>query len=170
MGRRRHTAYESVFSLIFFSDIFPSHSEGSPPRFAPLRNRRATVAQRLRNVAHKKMRLNPSRAMNLQAAAEAEQDHRTHSKLEPHREAIFALRRKHWTYREIAQWLNERGVVVTFTSVYRFCERAIARRPRRPAPATAKILPPVESPSLPTPQPTTETKSESKKHRFNLDI
>ena len=68
--------------------------------------------------------------MNLQQQAENEMPRRTRSKLEAHREAIFALRRKHWTYGQIAVWLNERGVTTTLTSVYRFCERAIARRPR----------------------------------------
>jgi hypothetical protein len=68
--------------------------------------------------------------MNLQPQAENEPVRRTRSKLEAHREAIFALRRKHWTYGQIAAWLNERGVQTTLTSVYRFCERAIARRPR----------------------------------------
>jgi len=32
--------------------------------------------------------------MNLQKTAEAEKERRTRSKLEPHREAIFTLRRK----------------------------------------------------------------------------
>ena len=36
--------------------------------------------------------------MDLQKTAEAESERRTRSKLEEHREAIFALRRKHWTY------------------------------------------------------------------------
>src|SRR5947208_615460 len=48
--------------------------------------------------------------MNLQTSAEAEPERRTRSKLEPHREAIFTLRRKHWTYRQIAKSLNERGI------------------------------------------------------------
>ena len=48
--------------------------------------------------------------MNLQPQAESEKERRTRSKLEPHREAIFALRRKHWTYGQIAKWLNEHGV------------------------------------------------------------
>jgi len=43
--------------------------------------------------------------MNLQPQAEAEQERRTRSKLEAHREAIFALRRKHWSHRQIAKWL-----------------------------------------------------------------
>jgi len=54
--------------------------------------------------------------MNLQSAAESEKERRTRSKLEPHRETIFTLRRKHWTYGEIAKWLNELGVCVSPTS------------------------------------------------------
>ena len=45
--------------------------------------------------------------MDLQKTAEAEQERRTRSKLDPHREAILTLRRKHWSYGEIAKWLNE---------------------------------------------------------------
>ena len=78
--------------------------------------------------------------MDLQSQAENESTRRTRSKLEAHREAILALRRKHWTYRQIAQWLNKHGVPVTFSSVYRFCEQAIARRPRSSSP-----LPAIES-------------------------
>ena len=51
--------------------------------------------------------------MNLQPQAETEQERRTRSKLEAHREAIFALRRKHWSHRQIAKWLNEHGVQIT---------------------------------------------------------
>ena len=54
--------------------------------------------------------------MDLQKTAEAEKERRTRSKLEPHREAIFTLRRKHWTYGEIAKWLNEHGVSITLSS------------------------------------------------------
>jgi len=107
--------------------------------------------------------------MNLQSAAENEPTRRTRSKLEAHREAIFALRRKHWTYRQIAQWLNEHGVAVTSPSVYRFCERAIARRPRSGNPFPA-IESTGETTSFPiqTPQPTiTKTTNQ---YRFNLEI
>jgi hypothetical protein len=103
--------------------------------------------------------------MNLQSAAESEKERRTRSKLEPHREAIFTLRRKHWTYAEIARWLKERGVAITLSSVQRFCERAIARRPR------AGIEPqPLESQPLSVPQATTPTKTLPTKHRFKLEI
>ncbi len=101
--------------------------------------------------------------MNLQSAAENESPRKTRSKLEAHREAIFALRRKHWTYRQIANWLNEHGVSVTFPSVYRFCERAIARRPRNATPLEIEPAAPIFTPK---PQPTTTTNQ----YRFNLDI
>ena len=97
--------------------------------------------------------------MNLQTSAEAEQERRTRSKLEPHREAIFTLRRKHWTYGEIAKWLNEHGVSITLSSVHRYCTRAVARRPRNP-------LHTLENEPLSYPPPTTQTK----KYRFNLDV
>jgi hypothetical protein len=99
--------------------------------------------------------------MNLQSAAESEKERRTRSRLEPHREAIFTLRRKHWTYRQIAKWLNEHGVAITLSSVQRFCERAVARRPR-----AGNELQTLESQPLSVPQPTKQTN----KYRFNLDI
>ena len=99
--------------------------------------------------------------MDLRSAAETEKERRTRSRLEPHREAIFTLRRKHWTYSQIAKWLNEHGVSITLSSVQRFCERAVARRPR-----AGNELQPLESQPLSNPQPTTQTT----KHRFNLDI
>jgi IS30 family transposase len=104
--------------------------------------------------------------MNLQQQAENEKERRTRSKLEVHREAIFALHRKHWTYDQIAKWLNERGVQTTLTSVYRFCQRAIARRPR--SHSSLEMEP--ENPIF-TPKPQTTTKqTPMSKHRFNLDI
>jgi hypothetical protein len=106
--------------------------------------------------------------MNLDSQAENESPRRTRSKLEAHREAIFALRRKHWTYDQIAKWLNERGVQTTLTSVYRFCERAIVRRPRSSSP-----FPAIESAGEPaafsTPTPPTTTKPKNQ-YRFNTDI
>jgi hypothetical protein len=103
--------------------------------------------------------------MNLHEAAEREKERRTRSKLEPHRDAIFTLRRKHWTYGEIAKWLNEHDVSITLSSVHRFCERAIARRPRNGNPPQAS-----EGEMLSVPPPTTQTKIEPKKYRFNLEI
>jgi hypothetical protein len=105
--------------------------------------------------------------MNLQEQAQNENERRTRSKLEAHREAIFALRRKHWTHKQIAQWLNERGVEITLSSVHRFCQRAVARRPRSGnfAPEVADEKP-VFIPTLQTQNQTTPVK----KHRFNTDI
>src|SRR2546426_9543142 len=97
--------------------------------------------------------------MDLEKTAEAEKECRTRSKLEPHREAIFTLRRKHWSYGEIAGWLNEHGVSITLSSVHRFCTLAVARRPRN-------LIHTLENESLSNPQPTTPTK----KYRFNLDV
>lgn len=105
--------------------------------------------------------------MNLQPQAEAEQERRTRSKLEAHREAIFALRRKHWSHRQIAEWLNEHGVHITLSSVHRFCQRAVARRPRGNSPpevADEKTI------FIPTPQPQPNNQMPVKQHRFNLDI
>lgn len=103
--------------------------------------------------------------MNLQKAAQAEQERRTRSKLEPHREAILTLRRKHWTYRQIAKWLNDHGITISYPAVYYFCERSIARRPRY-AVANPDTL---ESQPLSIPQTTTQNKAEPKKYRFNIE-
>src|ERR1700677_4834105 len=104
--------------------------------------------------------------MHLQPQAENESPRRNRSKLEAHREAIFALRRKHWTYGQIARWLNERGVQTTLTSVYRFCERAIARRPRS---QKALEMEPTKAIFTPTSK-TTNNEPPMQQHRFNLDI
>jgi len=42
------------------------------------------------------------------------------SKLETYRAAISELRRKRWTFAEIADWLRERGVSATTSNVHRF--------------------------------------------------
>jgi hypothetical protein len=104
--------------------------------------------------------------MNLQPQAENEPARRTRSKLEAHREAIFALRRKHWTYGQIAAWLNGRGVPTTLTSVYRFCERTIARRPRNSSPLEVEQ----EKPNFVPKQKPTTNQTPMQQHRFNLDI
>ncbi len=104
--------------------------------------------------------------MDLQPSAENESERRTRSKLEPHREAIFTLRRKHWTYSEISKWHNERGVNITLSSVHRYCQRAVARRPRADTPPPA-LEGKAHSISA---TKTTSAQSESVKHRFKLDI
>jgi len=106
--------------------------------------------------------------MNLESQAESESPRKTRSKLEAHREAIFALRRKHWTHKQIAQWLNEHGVKITLSAVHRFCQRAIARRPRSAAPSTANPFSiPESEPLSPPPPPTTQNK---RNYRFQIDI
>lgn len=108
--------------------------------------------------------------MNLQQAAQAEQERRTRSKLETHREAILTLRRKHWTYRQIARWLNEHGVTISYPAVYYFCERTIARRPRDAGTSAATIPETLENQPLSIPKmTTTQTKAEPKKYRFNIE-
>jgi IS30 family transposase len=99
--------------------------------------------------------------MDLQKAAEAETERRTRSKLEEHRRAIMALRAKKWTYRQIAKWLNEHGIAVTPSSVYRFCERSIARRPRAAGSQADNPFPGLEdqTPSGPTTKTIQTTKS-----------
>jgi IS30 family transposase len=104
--------------------------------------------------------------MNLQPQAEAESERRTRSKLEPHREAIFALRRKHWSYGQIAEWLNEHGVTITLSSVHRFCERAVARRPRNGSSLSIEESV-AKSFSIQTPPTTTKPTNQ---YRFNLEI
>src|SRR5207247_3335982 len=100
--------------------------------------------------------------MNVQSAAQTEKERRTRSKLEPHREAIFTLRRKHWTYGQIAKWLNEHSVAVTLSSVHRFCQRAVARRPRNANPL--QIVDSEEPFSSPPPT------KQNKRYRFNFDV
>ena len=58
------------------------------------------------------------------------------------------------------------GVTITLSSVQRFCERAIARRPR-----AGTVPQPLDSKPFSIQQTTTtETKTEPQKHRFKLDI
>jgi hypothetical protein len=106
--------------------------------------------------------------MNLQQQAQSEKERRTRSKLEAHREAILALRRKHWTHRQITEWLNARGVQITLSAVHRFCQQAIARRPRggNDTPAV------VEAKPVFTLKPETQTNQPvpMRQHRFNTDI
>jgi hypothetical protein len=103
--------------------------------------------------------------MNLESQAESESPRKTRSKLEAHREAIFALRRKHWTHKQIAQWLNEHGVKITLSAVHRFCQRAIARRPRSGSPLEVEQAAPIF-----TPIPQTTTNKTTNQYRFNLEI
>ena len=77
---------KQVKATIILSDIFPKHSfRLAPPgsEFAQSSRERPTELSGLKMTN-----------MNLQKTAEAEKERRTRSKLEPHREAIFTLRRK----------------------------------------------------------------------------
>ena len=67
-----------------------------------------------------------------------------------------------------ACWLNERGVTVTLSSVHRYCQRAVARRPRaddapQPLANTAFAI------SKPTTNQETQTKTGPEKFRFNIE-
>jgi len=106
--------------------------------------------------------------MDLQQEAENESQRRTRSKLEAHREAILALRRKHWTHKQIAQWLNKRGVSITLSAVHRYCQRAIARQPRSNSPLPEEVSV-AESFPIQTPPAIPATSNPINKHRFNLD-
>jgi intein-encoded DNA endonuclease-like protein len=107
--------------------------------------------------------------MSLKQQAEGERERRSRSRLEPHREAILTLRKKHWSYRQIAQWLKERGVTISHPAVFHFCERNLARRPRHTEVTAEPIPKPLEGRPLSIPKPQTiETKTEPTKHRFNL--
>jgi hypothetical protein len=109
--------------------------------------------------------------MDLQSQAENEGPRRTSSKLEPHREAIFALRRKHWTHRQIAQWLNEHGVKITLSAVHRFCQRAIARRPRSAGPLPMEVDDPISVSVTPPVKITkTSTTETTNPYQFNINI
>jgi hypothetical protein len=108
--------------------------------------------------------------MDLKPAAEREQERRSRSKLEPHRQAILELRKKHWSYRQIAKWLMEHGITISHPAVFHFCERSIARRPRHAEATAEPISKPLESRPLSIPKPqTTGTKTEPPKHRFNTE-
>jgi hypothetical protein len=112
--------------------------------------------------------LNRKTNMNLQTQAENEAARRTRSKLETHRDAIIELRRKHWTHRQIAGWLNDRGVNITLSAVHRFCQRTIARRPRS---QQSLSLTDSEPFSIPTTQTNIkQTTKTTNQYRFNLDI
>lgn len=104
--------------------------------------------------------------MDLQPSAENEAERRTRSKLESYREAIFTLRRKHWTYGAIAKWLKERGVNITLSSVHRYCQRAVAHRPRADIKPQAMEY---KARSISSTE-TTSAQTGPVKHRFKLDI
>jgi hypothetical protein len=109
--------------------------------------------------------------MDLKIQAEKEAPRRTRSKLEEHCEAILTLRRKHWSYRQIAEWLKAHGVPVNSTSVLRFCKRFIVRRPRSTEPSAADesgSQPVLQSFPEQTPQIQTNNPAPVRKYRFNM--
>jgi hypothetical protein len=67
--------------------------------------------------------MSQSSADSLLAEAQAAPAQPGRSKLEAHRAAICELRRKGWTFAQIANWLKERRVGATTSNVHRlFCK------------------------------------------------
>ncbi len=82
------------------------------------------------------------------------------SKLETHRAAISELRRKRWTFVEIAGWLRERGVTATTSNVHRFFRQS------KPMPPSVET---VRAKSAPPPVPVDADKPK-RKIRYNIPI
>ncbi len=82
------------------------------------------------------------------------------SKLETYRAAISELRRKRWTFAEIADWLRERGVSATTSNVHRFFRQS------KPIPQSIE---PVRAHSAPPPAPLDADKPK-RKIRFNIPL
>ena len=82
------------------------------------------------------------------------------SKLETYRSAISELRRKRWTFAEIAEWLRERGVSATTSNVHRFFRQS------KPTPPSIE---PVRAQSAPPPAPV-DAEQPKRKIRFNIPL
>jgi len=82
------------------------------------------------------------------------------SKLETHRAVIGELRRKRWTFAEIAGWLRERGVSATTSNVHRFF---------RQSKPILQPVEPVRAPSAPPPAPV-DAEKPKRKIRYNIPI
>jgi len=82
------------------------------------------------------------------------------SKLEMHRDVICELRRKHWTYEEIAGWLKMRGVEATTSNVHRFFQTIKYSKPRGVETA----------PTPPAPLPAVPVQSEKPKRKIRFNI
>ena len=82
------------------------------------------------------------------------------SKLEMHRDVICELRRKHWTYAEIAGWLKMRGVGATTSNVHRFFQTIKYSKSRG--------MEPTPTPSAPPPTAPVESEKPKRKIRFNI--
>jgi transposase len=81
------------------------------------------------------------------------------SKLEMHRDVICELRRKHWTYADIAGWLKMRGVDATTSNVHRFFQTIKYSKTR----LTESAPPPPPMPAAPI-----VPEKPKRKIRFNI--
>jgi transposase len=97
---------------------------------------------------------------SLLAEAQSAPGKPSRSKLETHRAAISELRRKRWTFAEIADWLRERGVSATTSNVHRFFRQS------KPTPPS---LEPVRAQSAPPPAPV-DAEKPKRKIRFNIPL
>lgn len=84
------------------------------------------------------------------------------SKLEMHRDVICELRRKCWTYAEIAGWLKMHGVDATTSNVHRFFQTIKYSKSRTVA-ATPPPVPPAPLPTAPI-----ESGKPKRQIRFNI--
>jgi transposase len=82
------------------------------------------------------------------------------SKLQTYWPAISELRRKRWTFAEIADWLRERGVSATTSNVHRFFRQS-KHTPQTCEPARAQAAPP------PVP---VDAEKPKRKIRFNIPV
>jgi hypothetical protein len=82
------------------------------------------------------------------------------SKLETYRATINELRRKRWTFAEIAGWLRERDVTATTSNVHRFFRQS------KPMPPSIE---PVRAQSAPPPVPV-DAEKPKRKIRFNIPL
>jgi transposase len=82
------------------------------------------------------------------------------SKLETYRATISELRRKRWTFAEIADWLRERGVSATTSNVHRFFRQS------KPMPPSIES---VRAQSAPPSAPV-DAEKPKRKIRFNIPL
>ena len=82
------------------------------------------------------------------------------SKLETYRATISELRRKRWTFAEIADWLRKRGVSATTSNVHRFF---------RQSKHTPPSIEPVRAQSASPPAPV-DAEKPKRKIRYNIPI
>jgi hypothetical protein len=82
------------------------------------------------------------------------------SKLETYRAAISELRRKRWTFAEIADWLRERGVSATTSNVHRFFRQSKHTPPSIESVRAQSTLPPAP----------VDAEKPKRKIRFNIPL